>query len=331
MTAAATECEIVFVWLGGTLPDWARVSLRLAGQTAGLPTVLICSRTVGTVDGIGRQVWLEDFYESPEWKWEAKKGARSRFRDGFWRKTFERFIVLEQFATSGRAAPFFHAEVDNLLFRINDLGPRLDAIGRGCFCPRDARARGVASLVYVNEMTALSRMIEVFFDERIAMTSDMEVLGHMLQHDSGFYSLPNERVLAPEASPAWRTLSVEDTGGVFDANALGQFMFGIDPRNGGICMRNGFPNEYRGCDLWTLRIHLDIAAGKCTLSRKEGGEGEIHLYNIHVHSKLFHTIADPLALTRIIDRLNKGQTTLLSVRLVQWRPIRAMLSRMNMS
>lgn len=326
---AESTPELVFAWLGETVPDWARVSLRIAARTSGLPTVLICSRQVGVVDGITRHVWLEDFYEPPEGKWAAKKGIRYGFRNGFWRKAFERFIVLEQYVASHRVSSFFHAEVDNLLFRVNTLTQRLDAAGRGFFCPRDAKTRGVASLVYVNDTATLTRMVEAFFDERIAVTSDMELLGHMLQRDGTFYSLPDQRVLTGEASRDWSTLPVDCTGGIFDANALGQFMFGIDPRNGGVCMRNGFLNEYRGCDLWGLHTHLDVEAGECSLSRKPGREGEIPLYNIHVHSKLFQTIADPVKLARIIDRLNDGQTTLLSVRLGQWRPIRAVLSRLN--
>lgn len=330
-TGAAPTPDIVYAWLGDSLPDWARLSLRIAARTAGLETVLICSRKVGIVDGIARQVWLEDFYEPPEDKWAAKKGIRYAFRNGFWRKAFERFIVLEQYAASHRVSALFHAEVDNLLFRVNELTRRLDAAGRGVFCPRDAKARGVASLVYVNDASALTRMVEAFFDDRIAVTSDMELLGHLLQHDGGFHSLPNERALAVDPSWDWAALPVEVTGGIFDANALGQFMFGIDPRNGGVFMRNGFLNEYRGCDLWSLHTTLDVQAGECTLSRKPGGEAAAHLYNIHVHSKLFESIADPVKLARIIDRLNAGQTTLLSVRLVQWRPIRALLSRLNMA
>lgn len=326
---AESTPELVFAWLGETVPDWARVSLRIAGRTSGLPTVLICSRQVGVVDGIGRQVWLEDFYEPPEGKWAAKKGIRYGFRNGFWRKAFERFIVLEQYVASHGIASLFHAEVDNLVFRLGDLWHRLDAVATGFFCPRDAVSRGIASLVYINEPKTLTRMVDTFFADELPLTSDMQLLGHMLQHDSMFYSLPTERVMHAEAPRAWEALSVDQTKGMFDASAVGQFMFGIDPRNGGVCMRNGFLNEYRGCDLWGLHTHLDVDAGECSLSRKPGREGEIPLYNIHVHSKLFQTIADPVKLARIIDRLNDGQTTLLSVRLVQWRPIRAVLSRLN--
>ena len=94
-------------------------------------------------------------------------------------------------------------------------------------------------------------------------------------------------------------------------------------------LRNGVLNEHRGWDLWQLYFTLEVEVGKCTLSRKPNGEGEVSLYSIHVHSKLFKAIADPGQLSRLIDRLNNGQTTLLSVRLVQWRPIRVVLSRLK--
>ena len=106
-------------------------------------------------------------------------------------------------------------------------------------------------------------------------------------------------------------------------------MLGVDPRNGGVFMRNGFLNEYRRCDLWNLHITLDIEAREYILNRKACVGSGVPLYNIHAHSKLFKTIADSRQLSRIIGRLNNGRTSLLSVRLSQWRPIRAVLSRMN--
>jgi len=328
-TIAPGAPELVFAWLGDTLPEWARISLRIAGHTSGLSTVLICSQKIGVVDGVTRQVWLEDFYEPPEDKWAAKKGIRFGFRNGFWRKAFERFIVLEQYATSQGVSSLFHAEVDNLLFRVDELTEPLDAAGRGLFCPRDAKNRGVASLVYVNDTTTLRQMVETFFDDRVHVTSDMELLGHLLQHDDQFHSLPTERGMNDTPTMEWPALSIEQAKGLFDAAAIGQFMFGIDPRNAGMFLRNGFLNEHRGCDLWKLHFVLDVETGKCTLGRKPGGAGAVRLYNIHVHSKLFKTIQDPARVSRIIDRLNDGRTTLLSVRLRQWRPIRAVLSRLN--
>ena len=154
-TMAPTTPEFVFAWLGDTLPDWARIALRIAGRTSGLSTVLICGRKIGVVDGVARQVWLEDFYEPPEDKWTAKKGIKFGFRNGFWQKAFERFIVLEQYVTKYGVTSLFHAEVDNLLFRLGGLSRSLDAVGDGFFCPRDTKARGIASLVYINDTTSL--------------------------------------------------------------------------------------------------------------------------------------------------------------------------------
>jgi len=328
-TPAETSPALVYAWLGDTLPDWARISLRIAGRTSGLSTVLICSRKVGVVDGMTRQVWLEDFYEPPEDQWAAKKGIRTSFRNGFWRKAFERFIVLEQYVAKYGVSSLFHAELDNLLFRLGGLSRSLDAVGAGFFCPRDTKARGIASLVYINDTTSLQQMVETFFDDSISVSSDMELLGYMLQHNSQFYSLPTERALNDEPLQEWSAVSLGVTQGLFDACAIGQFLFGIDPRNGGVCMRNGYLNDRRGYDLWKLRITLDVETATCTLSKTLSGAGEVPLYNIHVHSKLFKTIADSGQLSRIIGRLNDGRTTLLSVRLSQWRPIRAVLSRMN--
>ena len=157
----------------------------------------------------------------------------------------------------------------------------------------------------------------------------MELLVHLLQHNEQFYSLSTECIMNDPPVQEWPALSIEQTKELFDVAAIGQFVIGIDPRNCGMFLRNGVLNEHRGWDLWQLYFTLEVEVGKCTLSRKPNGEGEVSLYSIHVHSKLFKAIADPGQLSRLIDRLNNGQTTLLSVRLVQWRPIRVVLSRLK--
>ena len=303
---------LVYVWLGERFPDWARTSLLLSKQTSGLSTLLLSSRKVGVVPEAGQQVYLEDFYRRPEAVMLTYKTKRSEFRNAFWIKTIERFTVLEQYMKQNSSESIFHAELDNLVFDISLLGQKLDATGSGLFCPRDSVNRGIASLIYINNAKALGELNNRAFYQGNNGANDMELLGRLLLDSDYFYSLPTEAALNPESPPQWRYVMPELTGGIFDGAALGQFIFGIDPQNVKGPLYNGFENENKGIDLWSLKFSMDLKKGYASVSRK-GATGIYNLYNIHLHSKLFDDLIVKDRFGSILDRIHEGNITLISV------------------
>jgi len=322
---------LVYVWLGEKFPSWARSSLLLSRQTSGLSTLLLSSKKAGVVPEAEEQIYLDDFYTPPESVIYDYKTTKAIFRDAFWIKTTERFAVLEQYMKKYAKKSIFHAELDNLVFNISLLGKKLDAIGSGLFCPRDSVTRGIASLIYINNLQALGELNQGAFSPVNNESNDMELLGRLLQNSDYFYSLPTEAALNSQSPPLWNYVRPEFAGGIFDGAALGQFIFGIDPKNVNGPLYNGFENENKGIDLWSLIFSMDYKKGYASVA-KNGEAGIYKLYNIHLHSKLFDELIINNRFGSILDSIHEGNTTLISVNYkgnVVIRVVRTLLGKLK--
>jgi len=323
--------KLVFVWMGSKLPSWGKTALKLSKNLSGAEVILISNRLAGRCPEVDAQYFIEDFYQTPKFWLEAEQSFDVKFRDGFWVKTTERFFVLEQFIKAYSIDALFHAEMDNLIFDIDGLSTKLDKIGRGIFCPRDSRSRGIASLIYINDHLALSELNAFATNNKLTEKNDMNLLGYLLNNSDKFFSLPTEHLIQNEALVNWNSISPGDSEGIFDAAALGQFLFGIDPRNGGILLFNGFENENKGFDLWQLNYSININDRRFTIKNRLNDQ-TFNLFNIHVHSKLFSQLINQNRFNRILKRVNDGKTTLMNIDLMQnriFRSIKARLARLS--
>ncbi|MCM0034277.1 MAG: hypothetical protein NBV66_00655 [Burkholderiaceae bacterium] len=305
---------LVFVWLGDRFPEWMKSALLMNQHLSAVDTILISNSAAGHVLGFKHQIFLEDFYLSPAALNVRLAEQNPRFRNGFWGKTTERFFVLKQFMDKFSVSACFHAEIDNLIFDISKLSTSIDKIGRGFFCPRDAINRGIASLVYVNEKEALNALLSLAADKSHSLDNDMYLLGHLLQTSATFYSLPTENLFAERECTSWTPVDSALLAGIFDAAAIGQFLFGIDPRNTGPLLFNRFENENCGYDLKALTYEINVPKKSFAVIRKTDGL-RVNLYNLHIHSKLFKQLSDPNRLAQILNRTNNGRKTLMILNL----------------
>jgi hypothetical protein len=309
---------LVYVWLGSDLPAWARVALKLSNLNCGLVTILLSSKAIGSVLEVNQQIFLEDFYTPPKNINHQFEGQRLVFRDGFWLKTTERFFVLQQYMEKYSKKSIFHAELDNLIFDISNLNKKLDSIGNGFFCPRDSMDRGIASLVYINQVISLKEMTDAFIKNMDMYQNDMLLLGSMLKKSNNFYSLPTENRFEINKTKSWATIDPNDLGGIFDAAAIGQFLFGIDPRNCNTLLFNGFENENKGCNLYSLQFAESFENGTFQVTDNVLHKS-LNLYNIHVHSKLFNLLSNPRRLSHVLANINSGKKTLMTLNWKHWR------------
>jgi len=304
---------LVYVWIGGKLPSWSKIALKISQKNANLRIILITSEKCEKVNFIFKQYYLEDFYEKPGELFPEGIGFNKKFSNGFWLKTTERFHVLEQFMHSYDYQEIFHAELDNLIFDIGNLGSTLDRLGKGVFVPRDAPNRGIASLIYINNVNSLSKVTSFYSNNpNVIAHNDMEILGSLLANDSEFHSLPTEsEYFTKDFNSNGQTIHSHQTAGFFDAASIGQYIFGFDPRNSSnIFMYNCFYNENLHFDFSRVSFELDV--DKCVSQMTElESKSSKKLYNIHVHSKLFDLIDNPKTLSRIVERLNNGKRSML--------------------
>lgn len=240
---------------------------------------------------------VEDFYESNQFGEAAKKISFSHtFRDGLFLKSLERFFVLEQFMRLSKMEDIFHAELDQLLFRTDQLVNNLDKTRRrGIFIPFHDENSAVASVLYCNDHGSLKSLID-FSNSGDEFPHEMALIANWAAKNSdNALALPTLASLISSSkkisSRAIDVLQVNQLGGVIDAAQLGQWVGGIDPRNVpiGIVPKTKFVDEPKAMlltreQLIMTRFRINQDSGNLVCNYN--GESEVNVYNLHLHSKI---------------------------------------------
>ncbi len=168
------------------------------------------------------------------------------------------------------------------------------------FIPKDDVSRCIASLIYVNETNVLFEFCNYVTSNPKSLQNDMLLLGDFcFQTPKSFY-LPNESVFKLENEIDY--LNHVQIGGICDAAAIGQYLFGIDPRNSRFPIFNKFKNENLKCDLSKCSFRLSVKENHASIN-------DINLYNIHIHSKIFNKIVNYNWTMKLIERINLNKRT----------------------
>lgn len=295
--------ELVFVYLGSKLPPYGPAALRLAARHSGLNVTIIGERRLARTVPRGpfSFVELEEFYDPAAFHAARENIALNKdFRKGFWVSTLERFFVLEQFAQSGKLAALFHAELDQLLFGVNELADRLARhSARGVFFPFHSPEKAVASLFYFNDRAAMRSLLDSastgapFANEMELLVRWSKEFPHQVIRLPTFGDL--FALIPDESLPT--LLTAEDCGGIVDAAELGLWVGGRDPRNLELSERprNHFtypPGKSVLSSDWLRNLRFDLESSPTKLWASYGGESErVQVFNLHLHAKIHPWIA----------------------------------------
>ena len=296
--------NLIFVWIGEKIPNWAVISIGIAVVNSKCNVYLLTTEYNKLISKKCIQIEINSFYDSNK---SIHTLNNDKFRDGFWIKTTERFFILRDFVIKNNIKFFFHAELDNLIFDISELNYKLDKIGSGIFLPKDSVNRCIASLIYVNNSELLNQFCEYVLKNPKNLTNDMLLLGDFSDGNKDVFFLPNEAALNDFNDIDY--LQKDDTGGVFDAAAIGQYLFGIDARNSKLPIFNKFVNENSKFDLRNCMYKISIINNNATIN-------DINLYNIHVHSKIFVKLIDQNWISKLVERLNKKKRTFITYNII---------------
>lgn len=309
--------HVTFVYLGDSLPGYVPASLSLAQESSGLSLELLVSgRLARNARRTGIDVIdVEDFYDPEHFTAAAKRIDQSvKFRNGFWQRTLERFFVLDQYVASTGREELLHAELDQILFRIDHLADALLAGDRrGMFLPFHDHERAIASIFFCNDTRVLRSFVD-FTTTCSVHTSEMAMLAAWARRQtSGVWALPTPATLS-RAGSAWGTeenrtpiVSHDVVAGLVDGAQLGQWVAGIDPRNAPLLRypRTHFvdaPDQtlLSRSQLAQMRFFLDEESGELLCQLGYPG-GSFRLYNLHIHSKIHSWLQrEPGNLVRIL-------------------------------
>jgi len=320
-----------YVFVGTKLPKYALSAIKLAQISSGMEIHLIANHQIkSSVKSLNvRFTNIEDFYNPAEFNEVKRKIIYSNsFRDGFWHKTLERFFVIDQYLRYSGNNKFFHAELDQILFRTDKLVSAIEKTEFiGVFFPFHTSTHGCASIFYCNDPLTVRDFLEFTLKSEV-LTSDMLLLADWSHEQSQkVFALPT--IASEIKSTAFSQklesviLKADQLDGIVDAAQLGQWIGGEDPRN--IPLIRKPTNKYSEIEALDILSAAELGELRFELGRdqtlkiqfKDGSETNI--YNLHLHSKIHYWLLKSKAnLPKLIQFTNQAQfVTLPTTRKIQ--------------
>jgi hypothetical protein len=289
----------IFVQLG-KIPDFAFHFIVQARQVnPHYRTVLVTDqRAANLADGV-EVVRVDQVVSAPEISQLANALRSSQYdlswRKGYWLRVFLRFLVLRNYCASHQGAgPFVHFECDVASYATR---PMLEEFLTGMLTP--------SAMPFIDDATACPGIVLATSAQAMATLADMviqDVLSGAGRSD--MESLAKARAVglleamptkAQDARTFMKVLPLTEDGQrssphaaniIFDAASVGQYLFGIDPRNNGGILIPGYREPRGGMDPgdwshWGLAVCED---GITRVTFRDEGQLGV-LANLHVHAK----------------------------------------------
>ena len=216
-----------------------------------------------------------------------------KFRGGFWRFASERFFYLEEVVKMYNLKNVFHFENDILIYNDLNLIEEVLLANKILFAATfDNDNRCIPGYVFISDFTKIEELTEYIL-ARNSTLNDMELLSDFSKININLFYLPvipnfytdNLVSIQGKTSNFKRKYSegFKLFNSIFDAAALGQYLGGIDPRNGSKNLN--FINEsalYQASN-FNFKWMIDENGRNCPFAIYDGQE--IKINNLHIHSK----------------------------------------------
>lgn len=237
--------------------------------------------------------------------------------NGFWRYTMERFFVVEEAMRKLNLKNVFHLEIDNMIyFKVDEILEKCKSIDK-ILIPSDSERRYIAGTCFINNpdsLNALNRYFTEYCVNKDEMHSIMSFTKIYNEVDTWPVLPPGDNIRLIYED---RRHCVDDIkriskhselfGGVFDAAAVGQGIFGIDwrvhsPNNNNT---DGFVNKDSIFDfsrIWFKWLKEDGKLQRLYMSLDK--ELFYPIFNLHIHSKdLFRCLSDITEMTKHLPNI----------------------------
>ena len=226
------------------------------------------------------------------------------FRDGFWIKTIERFFVLGAYLQKMQLNKVFHGEIDNLFFNLVSIVEYSKKDNKFIYFPVQSESSGAGSIIYINDYKGIEELC-YFICKQNSFFTDMQLLGIFAKkYPSSVGILPAELNLC-----IGDYIKYKDENFITDSAGIGQFIFGIDPRNTGKPLFNRFRNENSGVEISKYKFSIAEDFSSCSLQKNNI---KINLCNLHIHSKVHKKLVlSNSFMKKVIRRINRNQSTLI--------------------
>lgn len=271
--------------------------------------------------------------------WESIKRELSHdltFRNEFWFNSLARFKALDKFMENENLNALLHIESDVSLMP-NFPIERVKSLENVMAYSLQSSGQGIASLLHVGSKEVLKDFLFFCRKEVTAKknSTDMTILFRFLIERS------HQVVILPTLPINLDTVSLSEDksiikqsseninifGGVFDAISIGQYFFGIDPRN-----YRGRKKLFReDLDHWVKPSQYEFKWINDSLIANNGGL-QYQVYSLHIHSKdakIFSLRSLKIEFRKRIKQSQSGERTELVLRELLKSIGRALVRRMG--
>lgn len=304
--------NIIFVYLSAQLPAYIQVALEQARLFNPVTDIYLIANqqainqsheylNKSQIIAIPAETLKASKYHH---RFNQKSTLDSTARDGLWRKATERFFYIHELMALYDLQSVVHIESDNMLYV--DIAEFKDTFtqypGIGIVLDNDTRC--IPSVVYIAHQKAMAHLVQYIAEQAPKGYNDMQILAAYRNTYSQEYvdTLP---LIMPEYIAQYPLISTRNQkaahndaytnnidlfASIFDGAAIGQYLGGIDPRNG--VSRPGFINEtcIFNPSLLAFEWHHDIHGRNVPFAVCNGKSYRIN--NLHIHSKFleqFHS------------------------------------------
>ncbi|MEX0849084.1 MAG: hypothetical protein WD055_02550 [Candidatus Dependentiae bacterium] len=231
---------------------------------------------------------------------EQQNRLDNGFRQGFWRKTTERFFLVHELMNQYQLEDVFHLEYDNMLYvDLNELLPVFHTYSN-IAATFDNDGRCIAGFIYFAHELAIEKLVDFVAHQAKNTMNDMQIIAKYRQ-TFGKKEIAHLPIIMREyldvcelkstkghtaQSPEDYAHFFSEFNSIFDAAALGQYLGGIDPRNG--LSKSGFINESCLFDPSFLSFTWNIDQKGRRVPFARFGKTECRINNLHIHSKKLH-------------------------------------------
>lgn len=313
--------KIIFVYLG-KLPDYAHYSLKIA--TKFHHVIILVDQPISIECSNLEVVDIKSFYSKNNYlSWienirDKINLSTLYFREGFWFKTIERFFVLEAYLRKFDINEVFHGEIDNLFFDLNSIVEYTKKYDKLIYYPMQSKNNASGSIIYIKDHTGIQKFCEYIAGLDLYF-SDMELLGlYAKNFSSSVGILPSEYGLSNREIQEGNQKKF-----IVDAAGIGQYLFGIDPRNTGKPLFNRFKNEHSGDLISKYKFSIASDFSSCKMFKNDL---LIDVVNLHIHSKMHKKLfSSEEFLLKTVSRINMNKSTLIHINIRNLKYLRNIL------
>lgn len=299
------EPSIVFVHIGERLPDYLESAIKQARMFNSCNIIVVANEKAFQQANGNLEKYdtlcvacesLDKTFEHFMFMYHST--LDKYFRNGFWNHATERFFYLQDVMQKFNLSSVIHIENDNMFYvDVYELLPVFKEHYPHIGLTMDNDGRCIPGIVYIADKESMDHLAEYIAKFAFQGRNDMEIIASYYK-EFGFALASQLPIIMKEyvierdlvspyghfAQNKWNYCQYADAfSSIFDGAAIGQYLGGIDPRNGPSVP--GFINE--SCvfnpSLLVYSWKTDERNRKVPYASYRGVEYRIN--NLHVHSK----------------------------------------------